>query len=1343
MTDPRVVPLHRPDRWRPTRAGLIGLWRYAEETFAFHNGRLLLRGPNGSGKSMALELLLPFLLDGDSSPNRLTSSGRSRGRLLDRLLAGSQESSRVGFAWVEFARGGEIFTAGARIRGSRATNKTDIDLFSTTQAVGRDLHLLDGSRAPLSRAALVEALGERGRVHGSADEHRAAVREALYPGFGAERYASVITALLALRREKLSDRLDPDKLSDVLSDALPPLDDHDIAAVAEGFERLDRRRSELIALERDVEQMRQLRRNQRGYARTVVLGSAARVRSAETVRDDVTRAERRAHDQLTAAEQRGTEVTDAIEVLQARDTEITVQLDALKDSDAYRAGAGLSELREQARRYAELAQRAIVEARERERRRDRAEQDADVARFEHKAAEGNAELATHELTERADLVGAGPVVVQARDEAQPDRATSLVQAWIGVRRGLLAEVRKALGTHENAVRRRDLLDEQEAERERDFAGREQQLTAAQAAEHAARDAYAQAVEHWVLQSETVGTQRLRAVVPAPAREPADVVAVAAALTTELAQTDAAARERLAHECAAVEEQRAALIAERVRWASDITVEPPGPDWRSDRGARSGAPFWRLVDIAPGVGEQSIDGLEAALTGAGLLDAWVAPDGRLQLADGDADVQLTARPLVGRTARDLLGPAAGSALPETVLTAVLSSLAVADTAIDPDGSPDAVESDVVLGLDGTYRLGAAVGRGPIRPAMLLGAAARERRRLARLAEIDAELADVGRRLALLDRELALLDQRRAAVEAELAAVPSPRPVADAVRLVDDAASRLDEVRGALSRARDERRAADETVRAALRELSTLATRHALPAEADALARVDHELDALRDCVQVWARRRRELLGTARAAQRAGDLADQARQDVDLAADALREAQEVAAEAAERLRTLESSVGTDYREIIVRIDDLGAERRKAKRSLDELRQEDHRLAGRLGGLRTDLAAAEQHRAAAEAEREISHREFMTALAALGADAGLDRDEPPESATAVLAAARALGAAHERADVSARALENYSQRVNDQVHLAQAALGARVDIDRELVDDGWWVLRATLNGLRRAVGEATEALAGQLEQGRAELAADEERLFEQTLAGSVRRALADRIRQANALVDAINVQLRAVKTAAAGVGVQLRWEVGADQPPTVRSARALLLRDPAGLSDQERRALQEFVRARVDQARAELEANAPWEARLRESLDYRSWHRFGLQLAHRDWEGYQPATSTRLQRLSTGERSMALHLPMIAAVAAHYESDGTGPSTCPRLILLDELFVGVDVPNRAQLFGAFSTWRLDAVFTSDHEWCQYKDLDGIAIHYLHPAGGDEPVTSTRFTWDGTRRVIDPGAA
>jgi hypothetical protein len=101
------------------------------------------------------------------------------------------------------------------------------------------------------------------------------------------------------------------------------------------------------------------------------------------------------------------------------------------------------------------------------------------------------------------------------------------------------------------------------------------------------------------------------------------------------------------------------------------------------------------------------------------------------------------------------------------------------------------------------------------------------------------------------------------------------------------------------------------------------------------------------------------------------------------------------------------------------------------------------------------------------------------------------------------------------------------------------------------------------------------------------------------------------------------------------------------------------------------------------------------------------------------------------------------MLASIAAHYADDDGEPSGCPRLILLDELFAGVDTANRTQLFGTFTDWDLDAVFTSDHEWCQYATLDGIAIHHLHPPTGDDPVTTTRFTWDGRQRMIDPAAA
>ena len=300
--------------------------------------------------------------------------------------------------------------------------------------------------------------------------------------------------------------------------------------------------------------------------------------------------------------------------------------------------------------------------------------------------------------------------------------------------------------------------------------------------------------------------------------------------------------------------------------------------------------------------------------------------------------------------------------------------------------------------------------------------------------------------------------------------------------------------------------------------------------------------------------------------------------------------------------------------------------------------------------------------------------------------------------------------------------------------------MELTFEQASSGWWLLRGVANGLRRNVPEVVAALEAELASAEEELRADEKQLFEETLSGNVRQAVADRLRRATGLIDGINEELSKVRTEAAGVGVRLRWEVDPEQPEAVRSARRLLLRDAADWTEAERGAMFAFFRARLEEAKAKLDGQADWTSRLREALDYRHWHRFTLEIAHRDWEGLQAATQSRLARLSTGERSIALHLPMLASVAAHYDGAGGSGRGCPRLILLDELFAGVDVTNRAQLFGMFVTWDLDAVFTSDHEWCAYASLDGIAIHHLHAADAGEPVTTARFVWDGTSRVAAP---
>ena len=121
------TPTLSDDRFRPSRAGVINLWDYRDEEFAFADGRLVLRGPNGSGKTKALEVLFPFVLDGRIEPRRLNPFASEERTMKSNLLFGGQDSA-YGYVWMEFTRGAdagdaESVTIGTGLRAQRYNDR--------------------------------------------------------------------------------------------------------------------------------------------------------------------------------------------------------------------------------------------------------------------------------------------------------------------------------------------------------------------------------------------------------------------------------------------------------------------------------------------------------------------------------------------------------------------------------------------------------------------------------------------------------------------------------------------------------------------------------------------------------------------------------------------------------------------------------------------------------------------------------------------------------------------------------------------------------------------------------------------------------------------------------------------------------------------------------------------------------------------------------------------------------------------------------------------------------------------------------------------------------------------
>ncbi|RPH54623.1 TIGR02680 family protein, partial [bacterium] len=201
------LPVPARERFQPLRAGILNLWQYDDQELRFESGRLILRGENGTGKSKALELLLPFLLDADLSPQRLDPFGGSSRTMEWNLLQNGRYESRVGYVWLEMGRteaaDGETtnvyWTLGCGLRASQRARRVDAWYFLTRRRVGGDLALLFPNRTPLSKDQLRQQIGEDGWVFDTGRDYREKLDAQVF-GLGEDRFATLRHLLLQLRR---------------------------------------------------------------------------------------------------------------------------------------------------------------------------------------------------------------------------------------------------------------------------------------------------------------------------------------------------------------------------------------------------------------------------------------------------------------------------------------------------------------------------------------------------------------------------------------------------------------------------------------------------------------------------------------------------------------------------------------------------------------------------------------------------------------------------------------------------------------------------------------------------------------------------------------------------------------------------------------------------------------------------------------------------------------------------------------------------------------------------------------------------------------------------------------
>jgi len=1290
-------------RFRPVRAGIVGIWDYAEQVFAFADGRLVLRGANGSGKTKALEVLVPFVLDGSIDARRLDPFSGQERTMRSNLLFGG-ETQRHGYCWIEFANGAECVAIGVGLRARETSTDVESWFFVVDGRMGEAVEIVDAERKPLTRAELERRLGP-GRFFRNRKDYRDAIDRRLF-GLGSERYDAMIELVLTLRRPQLAKGLDPEALSDILSQGLRTVDDDLLRTSATAFDELEQVQRELTSLERANRAVDELVRHWRDYLRT----RAARRGAHRAGRRDHVDAEERALAEKEAHIGRKAREAAAkreqIGELDQRDAGLAGDERALRESEAYRAVGRIDDLKREAQTASQARERANAAL-------ARAVTSAKGARGRRdQALDAHRQATDDEASLRRGLVdGLRRLGIEAADPPASDPAEAALVARKADVEAVLEFVARAEAT---AVR----LAEAERVSQSATAKAEEAARAvgdAQARLDATRVALVEAVKAWHLVlppflAEATPLEALVGTVDAiDAGGPTirdEVTRAWEPVRDELTRQASAACARAKH----LDEQIADRQAQIVRIEAEYDDQPPAAPHRpAPREGRAGAPLWRLVRFRDDLSEADHAGLEGALLGAGLLDAWLDPLD-VPRPDGTEDAFLVVGPPApGPSLAALLVPEAQDHVPVERVAAFLASFPLASAGLGVDS-------------DGRFRLGPLVGAHRPEHARFVGATARAAYRVRRVRALRDEVAEFTRRRAVESAALDEVVARRRAVDEASGRLPSAKAVLDGRRALDTATGSRNTAEKHAVDARSVRdkihRQHDEETRSARAE----AARRGVPAERGPLSELGAQVAHTREGLAGW---REALAAHSEAAgafeQASGELADRERDE----ASARREQGGADTTATERERayeTLRATAGEDARVVVERLDAVLVQRDELRKALDETR---------IG-----LADAERAQATFEGEAKTIRERLPDAREQLRvAEAALDVFAHP-ALMALLGVSEAAEPFPERHAVAVVG----ASTTDDWLRATETRLAGRLEgLDAELgafrthrrAEDEITLLEIEDDAGRHSLPTFAARLAERVETVGALLVQHERQLFEDQVLGNLCNQLRGRIEEAHRLVRAMDDAMRD-RRLSSGQSVRIAWRVRSETEPARKEILELLRRDAIHLGpdtlDRIRRHFAEQVRSgrREKPDRSYLEL-------LRGALDHRAWHEFELSLVEAGGE-MQRLGRKRHAQLSGGEKSATLHLPLFAAAHAHFQA---ASRTAPRLVALDEAFAGIDDRGVPELLRLAADFDLDWLVTGYDLWITEPFLPAVMHYDLAHDTGSRVVSALPILWNGVETI------
>lgn len=287
--------------------------------------------------------------------------------------------------------------------------------------------------------------------------------------------------------------------------------------------------------------------------------------------------------------------------------------------------------------------------------------------------------------------------------------------------------------------------------------------------------------------------------------------------------------------------------------------------------------------------------------------------------------------------------------------------------------------------------------------------------------------------------------------------------------------------------------------------------------------------------------------------------------------------------------------------------------------------------------------------------------------------------------------------------------------------------------------YIVKGRIGGREVSLYNLYDWIVDEIETNESLLRETDRQLFEEIIMRTLGNKLRSKIFRAEKWVSSMN-QLMSRRDSSSGLTFQLQWKpkpAETEDQLDTRELVSILRADTSILKVEDFNKVTEHFRSKVEQAQKAMQYDMDghtFHQIIKDVLDYRQWFEFKL-FYKKEGENRRELTNRAFDRLSGGEKAMAMYIPLFSSVYSRYQS---ASPDAPYIISLDEAFAGVDDRNIRDMFKLMEELGFNYIINSQALWGDYDTVPSLSICELVRPGNASYVSVIKYIWNGSERQL-----